>query len=1081
MSLRRIALLSIFFLIAPAIMAQTFRGAIQGSVTDSTGAAIAGADVKVSHVETGLTRTVQTNEQGDYSASELPLGAYEVTVSKQGFRTQTMKGATVSVGAAVRVDAKLTPGEVKESLIVTADIALVDTSGNTLGGTISGEQAADLPINGRDFTKLLVLVPGATGDPVGSVDSPGSFGLFSVNGNRGRSNNYLLDGTDMNDGYRNLPAINEAGVYGTPATVLPVDALAEVPVMSNVDAEFGRNSGGIVNLVTRSGGNQFHGSLFENFRNAGMGARNYFNTKDAPKNPFQNNQFGGSASGPIAKDQTFWFVAYEGQRENGGLPVKGVVPTTADIAAATPAGGVNPVIAKVLALHPWGTLPTSGTGETTFSNPFSNRADSLIAKIDHHLGKDNRDLLTVRYLFGDSWQSFPLALLQAAGPSAPGYNTVTPTRANIISASYTKVVTTNLLMEFRGGYNRYHQDFFAQDRSLDPTTLGLNTLAPDAASRDWGLPIISIAGLSQIGANAGNPRGRVDTNYQLFWNTNYTKGNHNFKWGYEWRRTFVNAFFDARFRGKLTFDSLDAFLAGLPSGGASATGSSKRYTYQNNSGTYIQDNWKVNNKLTFNYGLRWDYFGVIGEKNNQFSLVDPTSGDFVQVGGSGKSTLYPKNFKHFGPRVSLAYDLFGDAKTVLRAGWGLYYDSFSQDFFTGQLPWNTLSPGVAYNNRLFSSSLASDAQGNILPLSSSRQVFTDYGATDAWTVAQNLTTPQVQNFNLNIEQQITSGLALQIGYVGSQGRHLFRYTDQNQIDAHGNVRYPQYVYVNQFESSASSGYNSLQASLKMNNWHGLTSTVNYTWGHSIDNASDGQDYVPNAAQPDNSFNPGGERASSNFDTRHRFQWFWNYDVPAFGRSKWFGSGWGLNGVAVYSTGQPFTVNYLYENDYNGSGEWFGRLDLVGDPKAGTSGPGQFLNLAAFAAPCTWDSSTGDCAPGSRHFGTNGRNAFRGPNYANFDFAVSKTTKLSEKLSMQLRVDFFNLFNHANFSNPLLPAFSVDAFVNGTTFVPSGSGTTGRLVGTGYLPITATPDVGTGNPYLGGGGPRNIQLGAKFTF
>jgi hypothetical protein len=288
--------------------------------------------------------------------------------------------------------------------------------------------------------------------------------------------------------------------------------------------------------------------------------------------------------------------------------------------------------------------------------------------------------------------------------------------------------------------------------------------------------------------------------------------------------------------------------------------------------------------------------------------------------------------------------------------------------------------------------------------------------------------------------------------------------------------------VNQFESSASSSYNSLQASLKMNNWHGLTSTINYTWGHSIDNASDGQDYVPNAAQPDNSFDTRAERASSNFDTRHRFQWFWNYDVPSFGGPKWFGEGWGLNGVAVYSTGQPFTVNYLYEDDYNGSGEWFGRLDLVGDPHAGTHGPAQFLNLSAFAAPCTIDSNTGTCVAGTQHFGTNGRNAFRGPNYANFDFAFSKTTKLSDRLAMQLRVDFFNLFNHANFSNPLMPNFSIDAFAQGTKFVPSSSDATkGRLVGVGYLPITATPDVGTGNPYLGGGGPRNIQLGAKFTF
>ena len=353
---RRLFVSLVVFLFTSVLAAQTFRGSIQGTVTDSSGAAVPGVQVTVVSADTGLTRTVVTSDDGNYSASELPPGAYNLTFTRTGFRTSTMKGVDVSVSSVARANMTLSPGEVKESVVVNADVPLIETSSNTMGGTIEGTQAAELPVNGRDFTKLLVLVPGATGDPVGSSDSPGSFGLFSVNGNRGRSNNYLLDGTDMNDGFRNLPSINEAGVFGTPATILPVDALAEVPVISGGEAEYGRNSGAIVNLVTKSGTNQIHGSVYGFLRDNRFDARNYFNTAPDPQDKFHNDQFGLSLGGPIVKDKTFWFVAYEGQREHGSLPSPGTVPTQADIAAAS-GGGINPVIQGILDTNPWGQLP----------------------------------------------------------------------------------------------------------------------------------------------------------------------------------------------------------------------------------------------------------------------------------------------------------------------------------------------------------------------------------------------------------------------------------------------------------------------------------------------------------------------------------------------------------------------------------------------------------------------------------------------------------------------------------------------------------------------------------------------------
>jgi hypothetical protein len=1048
-----------------AISAQTFRGAIQGTVTDPNGAVVPGADVTITNTDTGLTRTIQTDSEGAYLASELPIGTYQVTVKKAGFHEVMVKNVKVEVSTTTRADVPLQVAGGTDVINISANEPVVNTAENNLGGAIQAKQFQELPVSGRDFTKMLVLVPGSVGDPSAVSDSPGSFGLFSINGNRGRSNNYLIDGTDMNDGYRNLPAINQGGVFGTPSTILPIDAIQEMSIINNTEAEYGRSSGGTVNIVTRSGTNTVHGTAYEYFRNNKLDARNFFNTKDQPQDIFHNNQFGFSLSGPIKKNRTFWFVSYEGQREAVGIPTVTRVPTTAELNAAIAANGgvVNPVIANLLARNPWpapNRSPDASGNNLQISNNASNRVNSFIGKIDQHIGKD--DLLTGRYYFGKSDQSFPLALV--GGGILPGFNTVTPTNVKIASVSYTHVLSPRLLMEIRGGYNRFFETFFPEDKTFDPSSIGLNM---GTTAQDFGLPLITVTGFANpIGANTSVPRGRTDTNWQLFGNVSYAAGRHSWKFGYEFRRTFVDGFFDSGYRGKLSFDTLDEFIAGTPASGRQAQGNSSRQTFQNNHSLYIQDSFHFTPHLTLNLGLRWEYFGVIGEKKDRFSVLSPT-GTLNLV-----HQLYPKDFNNFAPRASLAWDIRGNARTVLRAGWGLYYDSFSQDFFVGQLPFNTFNPGPAYNGIgpdavTFSFSPAAVIQPGVRVFDPST-----FAATDVFTVDQNIRTPYIHVYNANVQQELARNVAVEVGFVGSAGRKLFRYRDINQVNpATGTVAFPAFIYINQFESTATSSYKSLQAALRIRDWHRLTSTLNYTWSRSRDNASDGQDYVPNATQPDNSFDPERERANSNFDMRHHLTWVFNYDLPRLGHVKGLSSGWAISGVLALASGQPFNVNYLFEGDFNGSGEFFGRPDLVGDPFAGTHTPEQFLNLTAFQVPCTLDMA-GNCIAGTQHFGSLGRNAFVGPHYRNFDFSVVKNNSLSERVKLQIRMDIFNLFNHPNFANPLWPNFGVD-------FLANGIDATGR--GIGFLPITTTPDVGTGNPFLGGGGSRNIQLAVRLSF
>jgi outer membrane receptor protein involved in Fe transport len=1163
---------ALLLLCASSGKAQTFRGTILGTVTDSSGATVSGAKVTVKNTDTGLTREVTTGDDGSYAVPELPIGNYSITVEKNGFKSGVVTGTRVEVSSERRADVTLQPGALAQTVEVSGEaLPLVETTSNTLGGAFEGSQVEALPINGRDYTKLLINVPGAAGEPNGAGDSPGSFGLVSVDGNRGRANNFLLDGTDENDGYRNDPAINQGGVFGTPGTVLPLDAIAEVRVLSNFEPEYGRNAGGVINIVTKSGTNDFHGSAYEYFRNDHLNARNFFNTVGS-KDAFRNNQYGGTIGGPLAKDKTFFFLAYEGQREGGAITSLNVVPTlnsnspsasalndfsqavtalggnatqctTTIIACVTnqPAGVINPVILNFFNfcqtkgtcsggknIWPGVNVPNAAAGaaNSVDSVRFTNNINSMIVKIDHAISKNHQ--LSGRYFFGDSTQSFPLGL--AGGNNLPGTNTVAPIRTQLVSVSLVSTISANVVNEARFGWNRYRNGFFPEDSKVfgNPNnSLGLDTGVTNP--RDFGLPTIRFGVLSFLGSSPfSNPRDRVDTNWQGIDGLSWKRGRHDIKFGYEFRETTVRSFNNFSSRGVLVFNALSNFLSGTPVGTTLFSsriiqGTTDRNAKQANDALYVQDSFRWTKNFTLNLGLRWDYFGAIHEDQGRFSVYNPA------VGLVHRDPLYNQDYQSFSPRTSLAWDVTGKQKTVVRAGFGVFFDDFSQDAFTGQIYENSFNAGVAYNaigpDPVF---LNKSLTG--VPFQPNVPIFAPVNfngpapgaTTDASTVDKNLRNPYVYNFNLNVQQELFRNTVFQIGYVGSSGHKLLRLRDINQ-PTHAIITQcdtglptplpgctpgtindgtvprnfttplsaiapnPPFI-INQLEGSAVSHYHSLQTSLTQQNFHGWTNQITYTWSRSIDTASDSQDYVPNAAESQDGTNTRAEKGPSNFDLRNRFVWSSSYDLPKWASLGRMGEGWMLSGVLTVASGHPFSMNYNSTDDYSGSGSFVDRPDIVGPLKYNQSDPAHFLDLSSFSVPCTFENNpppsvagfASACIPGTRHFGNLGRNGLLGPHYRNFDLAISKETKITERLKLVFRADAYNLVNHPNFASPLAVAFFADAAPNRSAQFPAGvDPVTGRHVGN--LAITATSDVGVGNPVLGGGGTRSVQFAVRLQF
>jgi len=1083
MSRSRLPIILVLLFLPCFVLAQSYRGSIRGHVVDPSHNVMAGAKVTARNSATGISRETLTGIDGGYVLAELPAGRYVVMAQAPNLNP-VAQNVTVSVGLDTTADFDLTQVERRqEQVTVTEETPLVDNTRDVLGEVVNQQLVTDLPLNGRDFGKLVALVPGATVEPSGVAAIQSGFGQFSINGSRDRSNNYTLDGTDNNDPFFNNSAFNQTGIGGAPASVLPIDAIQEFNLQSQFGAEYGRNSGSVVNIISRSGTNHLHGSAFEFLRNDAMDARNFFNRDPAPKSAFRNNQFGASLGGPIIEDRTFFFGAYEGQRERVTSDFSLLVPTPTQVTQAQQLVAGNGTTPSQALTNMLGLFPASTTGTAPGSVEDKNDVDSFIAKIDHQF--TSNESITGRYAFARSQQTFPLGGLGfGAGSRLPQFAQTSPTRVQLVSASLLSTLGYGKINEVRFGYSRYRTSFSSLDAGFDPTSLGTPTSTFDPGTGKLGLPEIDFGGVFEnLGASGFSiPRGRTSQSFQILDNITWNKGRHTIKFGGEYRRAQIDSFNDNLERGLFSFSPADPTgLALCPAApgcddpGAltlvsfyqgdtfplANAGNTRRNTFNNGMSFFAQDDFRLRSAFTLNFGLRWEYFGPLGESHNLLSNLG-SDGNLALVGTNGLDGVYKRDLNNLGPRVGFAWNAL--PKTVVRGGYGVYFDYVPQDLlianFTNSagLATNPIGPQavVSLGNNYDSTAFNGTNVGAPI-FTKPAPPFPPPGA-DIFFTPRNLVTPYVQNWNLNIQQNLAESVAFQLGYVGSTGTKLVRLRDANQPDVNGDRPNPTYGFMDEFATISASTYHALQATLRTRSWYGLSGFAGYTWSKSLDDASDGIDFnFATVALPQDSNNLRAEHGPSNFDTRHRFTAAFSYSLPNFGGPKRLTQGWQINTIVTAQSGRPVPI--VNSDDTSGTGfptpsnfhqrpnvvpginpinsNWESAPDTIG-----------YLNANAFADP----------AVGT--FGNLGRNEIYGPHFWNVDFAVTKNTRLFERVNLQLRAEFFNVFNHPNFA---LPNF----------FVVPGFGPAGL--------ITQTPDQAQTNPGLGGGGPRVIQVAAKFTF
>jgi hypothetical protein len=1085
---------AVLFLLSISMLAnaQTFRGAINGTVTDPSDGVIAKAQIRITEIATGVSHNTVTTTDGEFSVQDLPRGSYAVTVAAPGFGTYTADSVPVTAGSIYTVKVKLSLAQEKTSVQVSAAALAIDTTTATQSITIPEEVVQNLPMNGRDFTQLIAIAPGYGGY---SINGGGT-----LNGARNNGINWQLDGTDNNDFWYNIPAINQGGVSGVSGVVMPIDAIGEFSAQTHSDAETGRDAGGTTNVILKSGTNHLHGTTYYYNRNEFYAAHSPFfvHTPQFPRAPrLRNENYGFTVGGPIIKNKTFFFFGFEKQDYIFGLTGLATEPSTAWIQSAQALLTKYNVSQSPLSTTLFSTLwPSSiGTLPGTISNFFANvpatgYSYNGVVKLDHNFSDKHH--LSGHWFMGQGDQIQPpgAALVLVTASSNLGYYfEAAPIRVENYSAVLNSQFKPTLSNQVLFGVSYFNQIFHDANNSFDTRSLGLY-LSPDALKNGQpipGSPNIVISGFDQVGITP--PEGRNDITGHLTDIASYVTGKHQLRFGGEVRQGRVDEFYFRRSLGSFTFDgtqgpwagtcpaanalctntlALADFLAGDVSTSSIAVGNAERHVLVNSLGFFGQDAWRATPRLTLNFGLRYEYSGPLHNNDRDLPVFIPGKGLVIQ--GAGIDSIYPPDRNDFAPRFGFAFQPRHNGDLVVRGGVGVFYEQTAISPFLDNRPPNAAANGLEnnpagpdavdnYSRNTYNWQTVQQGGQSIFPgvvTCASLNYTIEPGCGipnpvtganiyNVFSVGQNFRTPYYFNYDLQLERSFGNVAVLQVGYVGSQGRKL---TVTENINQNGSfsVQYPNAGSINQVNSAITSNYNSLQSVLRIRSWHGFTSQFAYTWAHALDEATEFRGVIPL-----DGFNLNQEYGNSDFDTRENFTAYWTYEIPGFSHGpKILTHGWQLSGLLSFHSGQPFNFS-----GPGASGSQRPGLNLMGNPFAGvthtfnpTTGE-QWVNPAAFCVPsptCLPENPNGDLS----------RNKFYGPGFADVDISVIKSIPITERFKLQLRAEMFNIFNRINLA--------------------TGGGSVGS---SGFVADTIGDFFG--GPGIGPGEPFNMQLAAKIIF
>ncbi len=960
---------------------------LSGIVTDPSGAVIAAAKLTIHGLSTGVDRVATSDSAGNYVVPSLEPGNYSVLVHAEGFADTRLPSVTLQVAQSVTANVQLGLAAAGEVVQVQSAAPILDAATITVGQVIDQKTVQEIPLNGRHFLDLTNLTPGTVVPPVTGSLTSASRGLgansFDTAGQREDSVNFMINGVNLNDQSQNQitfqPSINTTSEFKISN--------------STYSAEYGRSSGAIVNVATRSGTNEFHGEAFDYLRNNYFDARNYFNRKPNRQNSFIRNNFGGAFSGPVWRDHTFFFLSYEGLRQQQGLLFNGDVLSPAQRAAlaASPAGAAY---AQIVTLIPAG---NNATG-TVFqgSSPGPVKTDQFSGDLFHTVSaKDN---LHAYY----AWQQDARTEPNLQGNTVPGFGDHRTAHRQIGTLNEVHLVSPNLVNEARLGFNRI-AIAFVPNTPENPLSFGIQT----GVNYNAALPQITVQDIGlNFGGPSGFPQGRFDTagvfSDTLSWNV----GKHTVKAGGEFRRAIGDSF--SQTPGTVTFSTTDHFIAGLASAFSVTPTQVTSRIFENAAGGFVSDNYKLTQRFQAEIGFRYEWNGTPTEGGGRLVNFDQGADTLEPV-----SQAYNQN-KNYEPRVGFIWDLRGSEATVLRGGYGILADE----------PVFGVVTGLASN----------PPHANPLSETGSLPVGSLYASASLASLAPSATNPKltngyVESYNLNLQQQIAGGAVMEIGYIGSEGKHLRIERNINQYGYASGVATRPYPTlsaastirpgaglgnIGYVDSSSLSNYNALWLTVRKALSHGVQVNSTYTWSKSQDLNSLGSQ---GGYTLQNNFNPQGDYGLSDFDARNHFVFSGTWNLPLHGGR--LAEGWLLANITQLQSGNP--MNVVTTSTYNGVSGTI-RPTLVGAYSTGR-GATQANGNVLFIKGSGCATLTASCAfyaqPGG--FGTLRRNALAGPGFADSDVSLEKTTRIAEQAALVLRVDAFDMLNHVNFANPNLTA------------------------------------------------------------